>query len=89
MVEVVNLLSDSDEDEDVRPAESPLVVRDDPPGVTGRPSDNSVRDRSDNNSASGSDISDGGFVPAPPQPRPAVGGRSAAERILLLSLIHI
>ena len=39
MVEVVNLLSDSDEDEeDVRPAESPLVVRDDPPGVTGRPS---------------------------------------------------
>ena len=84
MVEVVNLLSDSDEDEeDVRPAESPLVVRDDPPGVTGRPSAGVVRARSDNNSASGSDISDGGFVPAPPKPRPAVGGRSAAERILL------
>lgn len=82
MVEVVNLLSDSDEDEeDVRPAESPLVVRDDPPGVTGRPSAG-VRARSDN-SPSGSDISDGGFVPAPPQPRSAVGGRSAAERILL------
>ena len=84
MVEVVNLLSDSDEDEeDVRPAESPLVVRDDPPGVTGRPSAGVVRARSDNNSASGSDISDGGFRPAPHQPRPAVGGRSAAERFLL------
>ena len=81
MVEVVDLLSDSGEDEEIRPASSPVVILDDPSPPEPAPSSKGARAGSQSD-ASSSDLSDGGFRAAMAS-RPVVGMRSAAERILL------
>lgn len=81
MVEVVDLLSDSGEDEEIRPASSPIVILDDPSPPEPAPSSKRARAGSQSD-ASSSDLSDGGFRAAMAS-RPVVGMRSAAERILL------
>ena len=81
MVEVVDLLSDSGEDEEIRPASSPVVILDDPSPPEPAPSSKGARAGSQSD-ASSSDLSDGGFRAAMAS-QPVVGMRSAAERILL------
>ena len=81
MVEVVDLLSDSGEDEEIRPASSPVVILDDPSPPAPAPSSKGARAGSQSD-ASSSDLSDGGFRAAMTS-QPVVGMRSAAERILL------
>ena len=81
MVEVVDLLSDSGEDEEIRPVSSPVVILDDPSPPAPAPSSKGARAGSQSD-ASSSDLSDGGFRAAMTS-QPVVGMRSAAERILL------